>query len=256
MFGPNVVLREEKKDDGSELPGETEADMAKMVNAAVSSQLKRLLPKAIGDAIGGLKLDEQIASAIGKLTPKIEDEGTPSKKKSDVEKQLEALTVKLEAAEKRVEAEQKQRVEAEQKRTVDAATSTLRNSLQPKLRSEILDIAVGHWTKVEGRLSIAEDGTPQLRVKHAPYKGADEVEENLPLDKAIPILLASDSAKPFLPAPASTSGGPQVKGGIGNRASSSSAQSGLRANADDDKLSRAMQRLQEAGIDPSNLLGV
>jgi hypothetical protein len=91
-------------------------------------------------------------------------------------------------------------------------------------------------------------------VKHAPYKGADEVEENLPLDKAIPILLASDSAKPFLPAPA-PSGGPQVKGGIGVMPRSATAQTGARStDSEADKVTRAMQRIQEMGGDPSNVL--
>lgn len=225
--------------------GITEEDVGRIVNSAVTSQLKRLLPTAIGEAMGGLKLDEQIAAAIAKVSPPPPDDPKDKGKgtKTDLEKRLEEMATKLETSEKRASDAEKLRLETEQARRLDAGTTAFRSALQAKLRPELLDVAVSHWGATQQRLKLAEDGSPLLRVKRAPYKGAPEQDEDLPLDQAIPILLAAEEAKPFLPAPAPLPG----RGGGAPR---SSVTDGLTrfdtpANTDEERAQRAATREQE-----------
>lgn len=186
--------------------GMTEEDVGRIVNAAVTSQLKRLLPAAVTEAISGMKLPEMISAQVAAMKDPGEEEPTSGKPKnqpkSELEKQLQELAAKLEASEKATKEAERLRIETEQARRLDAGTTAFRTALSSKLRPELLDVGVSHWGTVQKRLTVNDDGTVLIRVKRAPYKGAPEQDEDLPLAEALPILLASEEAKPFLPPPA------------------------------------------------------
>lgn len=218
MLGPNVVLREEDKEPTEGGGGEAPFSEAQLIalqqliaataNSAVTNQLKRNLPTAVSEGIKSINFGEILAPEIAKLKPTETSEKKPTPE-SEFTEQLKAMAAKLEAADARAQNSERARVEAEQKRLQDSAVTQFRNHLQPKLREDLLDVAVSHWANTEGRLKVSDDGTALLRVKRAQFKGGPEQEEELPLAEAIPFLLASKEAKPFIPAP----GGQQDKSG-------------------------------------------
>jgi hypothetical protein len=202
-----------------------------------------MLPASIQEAMGGLKLDEQIGAALAKLQPPPPPEGDKAAKpgtKNELEQQLKDLATKLEQAEAARVAADKLRLETEQARRLDAANTAFRAALQPKLRPELLDVAVSHWGSVQQRLKLDEAGSPVLRVKRAPYKGAPEQDEDLPIAEAIPLLLASEEAKPFLPPPAPMPG----RGGAGPKQFGSNGIPSYDgpANSDEERAQRAMAK--------------
>lgn len=229
-------------------------------NQAVTAQLKRNLPTAVADGVKSLNFEDILAPVIAKMKPTGEapDEGTkPNKKTQDpeVQKMLQDLSAKLEASEAKALASERARVEADQKRMRDQAVTTLRNELQPKLRGELLDVAVSHWADVQGRLKVNDEGIATFRVKRAAFKGGPEQEEDLPLAEAIPFLLASAEAKPFIPAPGGQldKGGPAVKPKISFVNGTQQLDSNLSDTA---KAQAALEALQKLGIDdPSAVLG-
>jgi len=263
MLGPSVVLREENKEPdagGGDAPLFTEAQLAALsqlvtstANSAVTAQLKRNLPGAVSDGIKGINFAEILGPEIAKLKP-----AEPAEKKTaadDFTNQLKEMAAKLDAAEAKAVALERARADAETKRLQENAVTQLRNQLQPKLRDDLLDVAVSHWATVEGRLKVQDDGTTTLRVKRASFKGGPEMDEDLPLADAIPVLLASKEAKPFIPAP----GGQQEKGGPAKqpRAPFTQGAPSVGADATDSaKASAAMDALAKLGItDLSEVLG-
>jgi hypothetical protein len=210
---------------------EQQAAIGQIVNQAVTSQLKRGLGPAIGEALKATKWDEVLAPSVNGLldkyldgvpnpddgdgdtdpAPKPGKTGKKSGNDSALEAQLQKLATELETERKARQAAETARTDAEQKRLLDGANTAFRNALQPKLRPDLLDVAVGHFGS---GLKVGEDGSALLRVKKAPYKGAPEEDMDLPLGEALPILLAAENMKPFLPAPGAPSdpkrgGGPR-----------------------------------------------
>lgn len=242
-------------DGGKAAAGLSEEDVGRVVNAAVTSHLKRALGPAITEAFGGLKLDDKIAELIAKAVPKPKDgegegAGTGGKgKQTDLEKQFADLSAKLEATEKRATDAERSRIETEQKSKFDNAFTSFRNLVQPKLKPEFLDVVVPHWARTEGRLKVGDDGAATLRVKRAPYKGAPEQDEYLPLEEAVPILLASAEAKAFLPAPGSD-GRDGTKGNSGRPV----RQSGGGSSDKSDPMQKSIADLEKMGVSLDDLL--
>lgn len=265
MLGPNVVLREEDKEPvgggaADDAPF-TETQLAALqqliastANSAVTAQLKRNLPVAIADGLKGVNFGEILAPEIAKLKP-AEPSAEKKPAESEFTKQIQDLAAKLEASESARAGAERARIDAEQKRLHDSALSQLRNHLQPKLRDDLLDVAVSHWANTEGRLKVTDDGQALLRVKRAAFKGGPEQDEDLPLAEAIPLLLASKEAKPFIPAP----GGQQEKGGPAKqpRAPFVASQSSTSADMSDTaKAQSTVDALAKLGInDLAEILG-
>ncbi len=258
MFGirrGGAILRAAEGSEGGSGGGAaepfTEAQLAvigQTVNSAITTHLKRSLPGAVAEGFKSLNLGETIAAEVAKLAPKpaeggVDEDGKKTKGKGNtdpaIEQQLKDLATKLETSEQARIAADKARVDAEQKRLFDSASTQFRNGLQPKLRGELLDVAVGHFGK---DLKLAEDGSPLIRVRRAPYKGAPEQDEDVPLAEGLPLLLASEGMKPFLPPPGGTGhrsgGAPAPYGGHG----------GAPALDSKDPLDRVAARLAGLGM--------
>lgn len=231
--------------------GLDEEAIGKIVNAAVTSHLKRMIPNAITESLKtidwggtlGTIVDEKLKSFQPATSSKDESgsEGAAGKTDPAIEKQLRTLSEKLEASERRAAKAEEERQQIETQRQRDAAVGAFRSAVQAKVKPELLDVFVDHYTTK--RLSLDEKGNPLFTVRKAPYKGAPEEDTKLTLDEAIPLLLSSKEASPFLPAP----GGQQV-GGVVRAPHASSSQ------GSSDPAMRTMEALQKQGIDPSVLL--
>jgi hypothetical protein len=241
-----------KSDDNKDQPKPlTEEDVGRIVNAAVTSHLKRTLatglPEAIKESLAAMNFGQQIEETVKKLVPQPADSAAKSKDKpgdDEFKRQLQALGEKLEASERaRAEAE-KQRAEIEHQRMFDGALGKFRSAITKDVRPELLDVAVDHFSK---RLTLDEQGTPLLRVRRAPYKGAPEEDASVPLDEAVPLFLASKELHPFKPAP----GGQQADGNQSPKKQVSYVSSD--ADADDSaKVNAALKAFELAGIDPGS----
>lgn len=224
------------------------------VNSAITAHLKRSLPGAVTEGFKSLNLGETIAAEVAKLAPPKSAEGDDDKGKGKggkgtdpaIEQQLKDLATKLETSENARIAADKARVDAEQKRLLDGASSQFRNGLQPKLRPELLDVAVGHFGR---ELKLAEDGSALIRVRRAPYKGAPEQDEDVPLAEGLPLLLASEGMKPFLPAPGG-GGADQKRGGGGPARPAFGGNGGAGPT---DPASKTLAALEQLGISPEDV---
>lgn len=228
---------------------EQQQAIGQIVNAAVTSQLKRNLGPGIAEALKATKWEEILAPTITALAgtqpgatggSEEEEQKPKGKKGSDAfEAQIQKLATELENERKARQAAEQARLDAEQKRLMDGATTQFRNALQPKLRPELLDVAVGHF----GRdLKLGDDGSPLIRVKRAPYKGAPEEDADVPLSEGLSYLLGSEQIKPFLPAPGG--GGTEPKrGGAPSRQSA-----GGGSSTASDPASKTLAELERAGL--------
>lgn len=245
------------KGNGNETPpaGITPDEVGKMVHGALADFAARKLPGMISESISGIGLEDKIAEAIAKATPKPPEGG--DKKKGDgkpdlppeVQAQLQKLASDLENEKAARTAAEKQRIEIEQARRFDAGLSDFRSAVSQKVRPELLDVFVRDVASGQRRLSVSEDGEARLRVRKAPYKGAPEEEVDLPLGEAVPILLASKDAAPFLPAPG---GGSSSSHGT-NLPTFTLPSSGGDNNArsEHDKAQAVVKKLQDMGLDPT-----
>lgn len=195
---------------------EQQAAIGQIVNSAVTSQLKRSLGPGIGEALKGVKWGEVLAEPFKALLEQNPGSGSgggsgdddPSKggkgkggdkgADSALQQQVQKLATDLENERKaRAAAEEATRA-TEAKRLLDSATTAFRNGLQPNLRPELLDVAVGHFGSA---LKVSADGAPLLSVRKAPFKGAPEEDVDVPLAEGLQLLLTSEPMKPFLPPP-------------------------------------------------------
>lgn len=178
----------------NELDKEIEAKMVAMVNAAVSSHIKRAMNQ----------LTKTIESQLEAKLSEISSKEAPKQEKTEdneLARQLKALTQKLELSERQAKQEAEKREAIEKQSRFNSGKQELRNHLQGKVSSSLLDLAVDHLTHVQNRLSFDESGNTMFKIKKAPYSGAKEEDIELPLQEAITEFMKSKEAQPFLPAP-------------------------------------------------------
>lgn len=245
-----------------------------MINGAIKDHLKRSLGGAVSDALKAvnwaetLNLGETVSSLVAKQLEEAGGSGGGgsggSKSKGgkepgdELQRRLSALEQQLDQTEKARQAAEQRNREIEHQRHADRATNELRTHLQPKVRGELLDILV---RDLGGRaLKIDDEGNATLTVKHTPYKGMAEIEEDLPIAEAVPIWLNGESAKVFLPAPGSGGGSgggagndkTKSRGGAGGAPHNTNNGSSGSGNSSDPGL-RTVEQLERMGIDPSAL---
>lgn len=205
---PDPESKAETKPEST--PGMSEEDVGRIVNAAVTSQLKRLLGPAITEAIGGLKLDKQIAAEVAKLKPeqapepKPSDGGKPDPKVAALEATVQELKAKLAA-----DAEETKKLQ-QASRDKDALAA-LKSALGPLVRPEALDIAASHLFVAQKRVTVDEQGNPLISVRKSAYAGAAEEDVQMPLADGVQHWIKSPEGKFFAPAP--SAGGQDTKGG-------------------------------------------
>lgn len=233
MFRPVSRLLEQQQGDGSGNGGGDGGaagaqpdpnELAKLVNQAVTSQLGRLLPKALETALGKVtaSLDEKLAALQpaqgqggdanqgnqGAQGQGQQGQDDHSKRIADLEKKNAQLLKSIEESERRAK-------ENEHKVRTENALAEMRKSLTGKVKPEFLDFVVNHLQKVEDRLQFGEDGTPLMRVGVPAYKGAPPEDTLFTLGEGINEWLKSDAAKLFIPPPVPAKG-PAIGGRFTN----------------------------------------
>jgi hypothetical protein len=252
---PTMADDPSKTPDGDQPKSLSEEDVGRIVNAAVTSQLKRMVPSAISDAVKGLDLDSKFEALAAKLAPaqpeKPQGEGSASALPAEVQAQLKKMADELESEKAARVAAEQQRAEIENARRFDSGLSAFRGAVAQKVRPDLLDVFVRDIAHGQKRLTVGEDGTAKLTVRRVPYKGAPEETVDLPLEEAIPLLLSQKDVAPFLPAPGGQQGGngqqPAIKGlplGIP-----------VSTGGDSDKLAASLAAFEKLGIDPKVLGG-
>ena len=231
---------------GEEKAALTEEDVGRMINGAFTSQLKRLLPGMISEAVSGLKLDEKLAAIEAKVAesakPQESTKGGKGSEESETTKELKAIKVQLEEEKAARVAAETARQQADEQRLFDGAKLALRGALKEKANEDFLDDWVDRLAVLDKKLTVTDDGAAILKVKRVPYKGAQEEEVDLPLAEAVPILLARPESKKYLPAPSGASG----KGARGP--TNGSATTRVPSANSDNPLDRAQAKLAELGI--------
>ncbi len=235
--------------DNTDTPAFTEAQqkaMGQLVNQAITSHLKRELPKTFADGLKGVNwkeiLSPQLADLLPKTTPEDSEGGKPGKKPNETEqdRRIQQLATELENEKKsRVTAEQA-RQKAEQDRKIDNGKQKLRSALADKCAAGALDHAIDRLTVVQSRLSVDENGNALFRVRRPEYPGGSPVDVDLSLEDALPILLAEDDMKIYLAPPKGDSGGRNP----GPRSNGQIPQYNTPANSDEEKVRRAYEKEQ------------
>lgn len=249
-----------KGGNGDQAPaGMSEEDVGRIVNSAITSHMKRLdVAGQVKAALGELNLGDLIKAEVEKIAPKPPPSGgagDDAKPKTDpaIEARLRELAEQLEKSEAARLAEQKSRAELEQRHKRSAAKQSFRDAVAEKIRPDLLGVFVDHFADSRGLLKLDDNGAPVLTVKHAPYKGAAEEDVDMPLDQAVPLLLAQKDVHPFLPAP----GGQQGAGGEQKRPTfagiAPTSIGGGSDGSDSNKAAAVVEQLSKLGIDASSL---
>lgn len=246
MFVRSAVLRAPEGDvegggggGGVEFSEDQVKHISQIVNSAVSAQLGRNLSKAVGEGLKSMNWSEIIAPEVQKLAPQpAPGDKTPAKAAdSDLEKRIQQLADDLEKANKLRLDSESAREKAENGRRVDAARSKLRNALSEKVAAGALDHAVDRLTLVQNRLTVDENGNATLKVKRPEFKSGPLVDVDLSIEEALPVLLAEDDMKIYLPAP-SGGGGKNPGPRSGGQLPTYSAP----ATTDQEKVARALEK--------------
>lgn len=187
--------------DTPESPSQLTAEqVAQIVNAAVTSHIKRLdLPKTIADAVA--KAAPVAATPVQAPT---ETEDAPSKKGGKVDPNYAALQQKLELMEKRANDAEAARKAAESKSRDDRAYNELRNALTGKIRPDVLESVTRLLHVGDKRVEIDESGNVLFRARRQPAPGLPEEDTLLPLQDGVDTYLKSKEAAAFIPAPTAT----------------------------------------------------
>lgn len=190
----------------------TEEDIGRIANAAITNQLKRLnLEGKITDAIGGLKLDEkfttfteQIKTTLAPAKPDDGKGGGKPQPDAEVTRQLAKLAEDLEKERAARLAAVQESESIKRSHEFGTARQRLYESLKPHASETLHDVWVDHLIHHK-RLKV-EDGVPLLEVEYAPVKGMPKQKDFLPLEEAVPHLVAAEEAKRFQPVPDSVDG--------------------------------------------------
>lgn len=246
----------EIQDQGQGAPAPASASLTpdeinRLVNSAVTAQLKRSIPQALTEALGSLKLDEKIAELVTKAAPQKPPEGgnPPDPKQVELEQKLVAMQRAIEATEARAREAEERRTQAEAAQRRDRGRAELTAALQGKVRPEAIRAVVDLLDSAYKRVEVNEDGQVTLQVERPQYKGGPLEKATLPLSEALPVFLQSPEAALFIPAP----GGQPARGGV-----QPPVQRGVPAklgeNASDaDRSALVNDLLARNGVDPSGV---
>ncbi len=230
-------------DDSSNVndtPPDAETALNNKLNAVVSSHMKRLIEKQLPGILGPMfeSALKPIHEKLAAPPPSDDESGKAKGKKADASPEFQALQAKLTDWENKYAAAETARLTAEKKSRDDKAQNELRAALQPHVKSDLLDILSDHLYKNKGVVDFEEDGTPVFRSKKTDSWGAEE-EVRLPLKAGVEQFLKSPDAKPFLPAPGSSSAAPVKK--PMTQGGQSQGQPDLEKMTDEQKVRRSME---------------
>jgi hypothetical protein len=203
----------------------TEEDVGRIVNAAVTSQLKRAIGPAIAEGMKSVDWAATVKPLFESFVADLPeddhsdgapDNGAPSKpdpKIAALEAKISDLTTKL--TEDAAKLEKAQR-EARDKDAMAALKSALASHVKP----EALDMAAQLLFTAQKRVTVDEQGNPLFMVRKAVYAGGAEEEVPMPLADGVQHWIKSNDGKFFAPPPSGGSGGTDpARGGAPRRVS-------------------------------------
>jgi hypothetical protein len=202
LFKYEGRLLEEQGADGTNNGGGAAAmpsaeELSKMVNQAVTSQLGRMLPKALEGVTSaiGKTLDERLAAAKPVVTETTQQTtNQPSPELVALQRQIAELTAANKASEDRARA-------VEQRSREDAAFGELRTALGTHLKPEFIDPIAKSLYYADKRVEFGEDGRPLFRALVPQYTGGPLQETLLPLRDGVEAFAKSKEAEAFRPPP-------------------------------------------------------
>lgn len=186
----------------SSAPAAQTPDVASIVNAAVTSHLKRFTEK---------QLPSLFESALKPIHERLQAPA-PVKDASDSKKNPEyaALEQKLAEFERKANESAARAAAAEKKQREDRAYGELRNNLQGKVNPDFLDMVSAHLFQVQRAVDFEDDGSPVFAMSRKTPYGDEDL--RLPIKDGVEQWLKSEAAKPFIPAPGSSGATSKPKG--------------------------------------------
>lgn len=227
-------------DDNSNNPDfVTKEEMTSIVNAAVTSQLKRSLSKSIAEALG-----PALESALKPIQEKLEkpsNEPAAGDKKQDdpqvtaLKKQIDDMSTLLKQSQETAEAEKRKSQE-------QTARGALRSALTGKVRPEAVDDVVD-LLFYRKRVAYDDQGNLTFTWRSALSKGLPEEDHQFPLEDGVNQFLKSKQAEIYLPPPNADKGGvkPGAKLPNGNGTLPSIQRYDKPAMTDEEKLRRSLE---------------
>jgi hypothetical protein len=231
--------------------------IGEIVNKALTSKIPKMVSGGLEAGLKGVNWKDILTPLVADLVPKADsgsgggsgDDAGKSKSKGggtvepEVQRQLAKLAEDLEK-------ERKARLEAVQesetiKRSHEFGTARQRlyEGLKPHASETLHDVWVDHLLHHK-RLKV-EEGVPLLEVEYAPVRGMPKQKEFLPLDEAIPHLIAADEAKRFQAPPGTNDDGKGTPGPRARRGAAPSLDS-------KDPMARVAARLESLGMNFDN----
>lgn len=200
-------------EDLAEITKLMEAQMAGLgntINAAVTSQLKRVEPKhaeAVQAAVDAAlakqreEQEQQREEQQGKNgnAPNDKNQNGQPHRDPEAEKRALALEKQVLALQKALEDGNTQRAAAEKRAREQGAQSRLSSALS-KVKPEVKDLLAKAW-QADGKVTFDADGNPMLRVRKSPVKGLPEEDMELPLEEGVAHWLSTKEAEAYLPPP-------------------------------------------------------
>lgn len=172
-------------------------DVAKIVNQAVTSQLSRMLPKAIEGVLPTLTktVSEQVAATAKIPEPAQKtDENKPSPELLALQRQIADLQAANKASEERAQV-------VERKAREDAAYGELRTELARHVKPEFVDIVAKSLYYADKRVEFDDTGKPLFKAMIPSYQGGPLQETLLPLRDGVEAFAKSKEADIYRPAP-------------------------------------------------------
>lgn len=184
----------DQQGQGQAAPTPTPEDIAKMVNAAIATHLKRDLGKLIADAVGPIAKQVQELQTRQPEAPKADDSLKPSPEFLALQRQLEELKTANKAAEERAAA-------TERKAREDRAFSELRTQLSKHVKPEHVELLSKALYYGDKRVEFDDEGRVLFRAQVPQYAGGPLQDQLLPLADGVEAFAKSKDAEIYRPAP-------------------------------------------------------
>lgn len=234
--------------DGAQPEYVTADQIGNIVNAAVSSHLKRSLAKEIAGA-----LEQQLAPIKQRLAeappPPADDAAAgkggskaPTPEMQAMQKQLADMQAAMKAAQDEAASEKKKARE-------EKAYSALKSELTGKVRPEALDAAADLIFHARKRIAVDDDGNVLFNVRSSLGKGLPEEDRQFPLADGVREFLKTQEAALFVPSPSGGNGAQKRPTQQQPRAPGAAPRYDTPAKSQDEMARRALEALAAKGLD-------
>jgi hypothetical protein len=230
----------------------TKEEMGGIINAAITSHLKRALPKTITEALG-----PALETALAPLREKLDKPAAPQdpadKGKDQPDPEVVSLKKKLEDALASMKVAQDAAETEKRKSDEQALRGAFRTEIAGKVRPEAVEDVVD-LCFFRNLIKRDDQGRPTFTWRSALSKGMPEEDHQFPLADGVREFLKSKPAEIYLPPPSGDKGSPKSSAGRLPNGSTlpPTTHYDKPAQSEDEKLRRATEKiaaLEARGID-------